>query len=152
VGDDGFLIKTDPNYGISSWSFNVDTRTDAISTSNRLIATASLDHSVRVWDPRVPEKVFTLARSPEAGCPRALYSIQMDDVKIISAGCDGIAVIWEMRTRIPLQVVRPITGGKRASIYSLKFDENLLVIGTFGFGCTLCEFNKGIPYDAYHVF
>jgi WD40 repeat protein/transcriptional regulator with XRE-family HTH domain len=60
----------------------------------KLIVTASLDNTAKVWDAASGEEVLTLACSQERGCNAAVFS--PDGKFIATAGGDTIVRVWEV--------------------------------------------------------
>jgi WD40 repeat protein/serine/threonine protein kinase len=80
----------------------------AFSPDGRYFATASLDHTTRIWDPVTGRQVGkTLHHAAACGMP----CFSPDSRKIVTTGADGVVMLWDTQTGEPLGP--PMRHGRR---------------------------------------
>lgn len=80
----------------------------AFSPDGRLFATASLDHTTRIWDAATGRQVGrTLHHGGQCGMP----CFSPDGRKLLTTGADGVVMLWDARTGQPL--AKPMRHGRR---------------------------------------
>jgi len=91
--------------------------TVAFSPSNRLIASASGDETVKVWDAKTGNELFTL--HGHKGAVRAI-AFSPDSLRLASAGEDGSIRIWDVDSHRELARV----DGRHGIVHGLAFTSN----------------------------
>ena len=84
--------------GHTSWVNHV-----CFSNSGRRIASASCDHTIRLWNPRNGQRRAVLIGHTDWVMHCAFSA---DDTTVISASADQSVRLWDVKTRAPLHVLR----------------------------------------------
>ena len=97
----------------------------AISPDGKLIAAASQDHMLRLWDVKKHKLIRTLAQH-RAAIDSVVFS--PDGKKIVSGDETGMLLLWDVKTG---QLTATLLGGQKGSVTSLSFsgDGSRMVSG-----------------------
>jgi eukaryotic-like serine/threonine-protein kinase len=96
----------------------------AVSPDGRLVATAGMDGSVRVWDARTGNSIHVFAKA-HAGKASAIVFVP-DGKAVISAGLDGVVRSWDLTTakmgiqlgKLPCPVYALIVDPRSGTVYA----------------------------------
>lgn len=159
-----FIINVDDTIGSSRHS--LDGHRDSITCvtfnhAGTLLASASDDRTVKIWDPITNKLLFTL-QDPETKKPFHYYlltvSFNSDDTLLVVAGAQSLISVWDMTTKpepklILTKVMAPPTEGynfssaafhpKKPSIFAYATDvDNRLEIFDISRKTTIKTFKK----------
>lgn len=109
----------------------------AVSADGSLIASASLDHTVRLWDARTGKTIRVLS-----GHKGEVYAVAFspDNQSVASSDYDGRVIIWSVKSGNPLRTIE-IKGWSVAIAFSP--DGNLLAVAGQEPGTNIYDVKSG---------
>lgn len=109
----------------------------AVSADGSLIASASLDHTVRLWDARTGKTILVLSGHKEEVYAAAFSP---DNQTLASSDYDGRVIIWSVKSGKPLRTLE-IKGWSTAIAFSP--DGNLLAVANQEPGTNIYDVKNG---------
>ena len=108
-------------------------------TSDRLFASGSHDHTIKLWDATNPAKCIQTLAANKEGIWSLNYS--HDGKKLLSASPEGVCKIWDAKTGKVAQELRAHT--RKAYNASFSSDSNMVV--TCGSDSMICYWDSRKP-------
>jgi WD40 repeat protein len=118
----------------------------AVSPDGRTLASASFDHTIRLWDVATGNLKRTLIGHQERA-----YSVcfDKDGGRVVSASADKTAIIWDTASGKPLHVLRGHDDNVRCAVFS--FDGHTVVTGSWDGTIVVWNTLTGEPYLKYNT-
>jgi len=110
--------------------------------NGELIASSSVDGTVRLWDRTSARELFCLAADPANPAESVAFS---SDGRLVAAGGQNLAQVWDLNTRQRLLRVRPARKATtRVSGLAISPDGRTLAVGTWDEGVSLWQMNGSL--------
>ena len=118
----------------------------AISPDGRTLASASFDHTVRLWNVATGKLERTLIGHQERA-----YSVgfDKDGTRVVSASADKSAIIWDVASGKVLHVLRGHADNVRCAVFS--FDGRSVVSGSWDGTIRVWMADDGELYQTYNT-
>jgi THO complex subunit 3 len=121
-GDEKLISKTFINFTLESFSI----RTLAWNTTGQLIATGSVDRTLRIWNPeRANVKYSTELRGHIAGIEKVVFN-PVRDSELASCSSDGTVRFWDVRSK---NCVSRLDVGGEAFTMTWSADGSVVLVG-----------------------